>query len=113
MSEKGFYTPRGATIRLLMLAALLAGTGWAGWVWYPGPEPMDAGSAFGKAIARGVFFVLLLFIPFMLKDLFEALRYARTMRKEMERAYRPSGRYDTGAPPVEIKGRGDAPDNWQ
>ncbi len=113
MSERGFYTPRAATIRLLMLAVLLAGAGWAAWLWDAGPEPMDFGAAFGKWVAMGVFFVLLLFVPFMLKDLIEARRYARQMRIEMERAYRPTGRHDTGAKPVEARGRGDAPDNWQ
>lgn len=101
--QQGVYTPRAAKIRLVMLAAFIGFGAWAYWAsdWNP----------FVRAICGGVAAVLLLGVPFMLKDLFEATRHARIQREEMERAYTLSGRHDTGMKPWQ--GKGDAPDNWQ
>lgn len=97
------YSPRSAKLRLGLLALLLASFAWAGWAADLNP--------FLRMIGRGVSFVLLLFVPFLLKELYEALRHDRVRREQMQRAYTPSGRHDTGL--ASWHGEGDAPDNWQ
>lgn len=110
--NQGYYTVRTAWVRLAMLAALMAGFAWTAWWWQAGPEPLDFGVAFVKAVSKGVFFILPLSVPFMLKDLLEAYRYRRLQREQMERAYRSSGRHDTGLKPWGGSS-GSAPDGWE
>lgn len=110
--QQGPYTVGAAWLRFGMMAALVAVAAWAGWLWNPGPEPLDPLPAMGKAFGRWMTPIFALFVPWLLKDLWQAYRFRRMQREHMERVYRSSGRHDTGLKPWGGAG-GSAPDGWE
>lgn len=75
MAKGLYYTPRRAVIRLLMLAAYLAAFSWLG-------HKTGASPAI-QVLGKGLFMVTLLFVPFMLKDLYAAIRFKRRQKRAL------------------------------